>query len=69
MPHFLRFNKNLDWDNIFTTWILKHGVKNPFKHGVHYIKKSSLHSEDKKDCYKACMVTSQIGVWNKAGAH
>ena len=31
----LSFNKNLGWDDIFTMWIIKHGVANQFKHGVH----------------------------------
>ena len=26
-------------------------------------------SENKKDCYKACMVTYHIGDWIKAGVH
>ena len=34
--HYADLIKNLGWD-IFTTWILKHGVMNPFKHGVHYM--------------------------------
>ena len=31
------FNENLAWDDIFTTWVIKHGITNPFKPGVHYM--------------------------------
>ena len=34
---FLSFNKILSWDDIFTTWTIKHGVANPFKNVVHYM--------------------------------
>ena len=52
---------------MFTTWILKHGVTNPFKHGVHYIDQMKIRK--KKDFHQSCMVIYQTNDWIEAGVH